>query len=153
MKIGQKGVSPLIATILLVAISLAIAGMLYSWMAQYATNQTSKFAAASGTQLQCSQAGGLQVNSCTHSGSVYTIQLESTGDMDLNGFNVIGLYSDGNSASAASDSTLIARGYLRIDSNLWYAGFAIPGYSSSMSTLKIVPKQCPSNSVTTTTCS
>ena len=153
MKLGQKGVSPLIATILLVAISLAIAGMLYSWMAQYATTQTSKYTTSSGTQLQCSQAGGIQINSCTHTGSNFKLQIESTGDIDLNGFTIAALYSDGNATNTDANKLLKARSYLSIDANLWYAGYALAGYVPVMSNLKVVPKLCPSNSVTTTTCS
>ena len=40
-KIYKKGVSPLIATILLVAVSLSLAGILYSWASQNAGNTVS----------------------------------------------------------------------------------------------------------------
>lgn len=57
--ITSKGVSPLIATILLVAVSLSLAGILYSWASQ---NATSTVTSVDETQKQWDFCKGVTLN-------------------------------------------------------------------------------------------
>jgi len=53
-KLKKKGVSPLIATILLVAVSLSLAGILYSWASQNAGDTVTSVTETSKQWRECS---------------------------------------------------------------------------------------------------
>lgn len=57
MKMNYKGVSPLIATLLLIAVALVIAGILYTWSSSYFKLQTTEFETATGAQTACAFVG------------------------------------------------------------------------------------------------
>ena len=53
----QKAVSPLIATLLLIAVALVIAGILYVWSSTYFNQQTESFNTTTVAQTECAFAG------------------------------------------------------------------------------------------------
>ena len=145
---SEKGVNPLIATILLLLISLSIAGMLYSWLASYTTEKTSQATQSSEEQFTCSNAG-FRIISCDYStGSPGTAQvkIESTGDIDLNSFTLFFEYTDGNIGRfIEKDKNLYARGRLT---------WTTSGLASNavVRTAKIIPGNCTEVAQSTDSC-
>lgn len=143
-----KGVNPLIATILLLLISLAIAGLLYSWLSGYTVEKTNQATQESEKQFTCSNAG-FRILKCDYtkgSPGQVLIKLESTGDIDLNSFTIFVEYNDNNIGRfTEKDKNLYARGRL---------AWTTTGLDSNavISSVKIVPGTCPEVSQTTKNC-
>jgi len=53
LTINKKGLSPLIATILLIAVSLSLAGILYSWSSQNAKETTTSLSDTTNKWIDC----------------------------------------------------------------------------------------------------
>jgi len=110
---NQKGINPLIATILLLLVVLAIAGIVW----------TTIFGQLETTNAQIDEAGG-QFAGCAGASivatlSIYkpqvsetndtaTITVKNDGTVDLNGFNVITYYDDGSTDLNTQSSTNVA---------------------------------------------
>lgn len=110
MKKALKGVSPLIATLLLIAVSLVVAGILYTWSTVYFTAQTTQIEQSTVAQAACAFAG-IDIDDSTTSSTRcdinvsnafpdlqprLTLKLSNTGTRDLNGDFTITV-TDGNS--------------------------------------------------------
>lgn len=153
MRLNIRAVSPLIATVLLVAISLSIAGLLFNWMSQFTTEQTTAAAELATTNIVSCGRAGIRIKSCdvNSSGTGATSVIESTGSIDLNGFNVVVLHADGNVQNITSlfeSTTLFAGSFVSLnhplDSN---------ADVSSITQYKVIPVTCPSSSASVTVCS
>ncbi|MBN2043255.1 MAG: hypothetical protein JW754_05640 [Candidatus Aenigmarchaeota archaeon] len=75
----RKGISPLIAVIMLIAFTMIVAGILAGWATQFVEQQRSELAL-------CSRAGILIQRAYFGNGNL-TLHIFNTGDVDLSGFS------------------------------------------------------------------
>ena len=147
LRLNSKGVDPLISTILLLLIALAISGLLYSWLAGYTSEKTTQASEKSDAQFTCSK-GNFKIKSCDYSPSDGTIAytLENTGDIDLNGWTFFVEFTNGTIDRVTStDQNLRKRGFLYQNKS----GFTA---SKVIKNAKFVPTNCPEVAQTTTSC-
>ncbi len=78
----KKAISPLIASVILVAITVGIAVLLGSWLRSYATSQTTEAKETSTSTLQCFNARVNIENVVLYSGDVVVV-VENNGLKDL----------------------------------------------------------------------
>lgn len=143
----KKGVSPVIAAILLIVVTVSIGVMYSSWVQTYYNKQISKQAEISDEQIECSEAG-FQINSCSFDAgdsNIATIQLENTGYLDLNSFTVVAEYSNGNSdiniCSINLEESSYGNVYIQLEAG------------QSPSKIKVVSRDCKTLEDSTTDCS
>lgn len=98
----QKGVNPLIATILLLLVCMAIGGIIWSWLQGY--TQTQRTATEEQQKKQAGCAGAAFIIDLTDVKPTYYSDLNQVrvvilnkGDRDLNFFKVYSYYTDGTS--------------------------------------------------------
>jgi flagellin-like protein len=93
----RKGISPLVAVIMLIALTLIISGILATWVTQLAQSQRNalEYCLSSSVLIQ-----GAKYNAGTQTLSLY---VDNRGKVDLN-FTIILKYSDG---TITKDSTLV----------------------------------------------
>jgi len=142
----QKGVSPVIAAILLILITMSIGSLFYGWMRTFYDNQLQKQSQLSDEQIQCSEAG-FQINSCSFDSgdtNIATILLENTGYVDLNSFTVAALHTDGASDVNIGEIDLEEGGY----GNVYVQVEA----GKSISKIKVVSRDCKTIEDTTSSC-
>jgi len=84
---NQKGLSPLIATILLVAVALSLAGILYSWSSQNAKETTGNLTDTTNEWMDCSAIDIYIDNGCVYDsedGISFILYDKSTVEIDDN---------------------------------------------------------------------
>lgn len=86
---NHKAVSPLIATVLLVSITLTAIFILSSWSTNFATKQTGLIGGKSDTQIQCSSAG-LAIDNVSYNCTSGKLMMEAynSGSKDLSDFRI-----------------------------------------------------------------
>ena len=143
----EKGVSPVIAAILLIVVTVTVGVLYSSWVQTYYTKQISKQAEISDEQIECSEAG-FQINSCNFDAgdtNIATIQLENTGYLDLNSFTVVAEYSNGESdiniCSINLEESSYGNVYIQLEAG------------KSPSKIKVVSRDCKTLEDSTTDCS
>ncbi|GEM_PF-1916400 len=143
MRIGNKGVSPLIATILLLLVAMGIGALVWGFMQEYTTEQTSTAQATASELATCSE-GGIKITSCTYTASLQRVRIkvENTGKRDLNSFWVNVQYTDGNATQVKTDRNVLAGSFDYIDGNA----------QSTPSKVKIQSVQCSSIKDSVTSC-
>lgn len=85
LKANSKGVSPLIASVLLIAFTMAIAAILTAWISSFTTTQKEK-AAASEEKIQCNYGfleNDIDFAQYNQTNGTFTIRLKNTGTIDL----------------------------------------------------------------------
>jgi len=93
---GRRGISPLIATILLVAFTVAVAAFLATWSKSYTEEKAMEVEKTTSTELACGKAG-LKIVSCSFvpgTGGVYTLQMlvKNSGKIELGKFHMVAIY-------------------------------------------------------------
>jgi flagellin-like protein len=89
----RKGVSPLIAVIMLIAFTMIVAGILATWATQFVTQSRSEFQFCTKSRLLIQRAHyDDQTNNLT-------LSMFNTGDVPLKGFSVILEYENGSATS------------------------------------------------------
>jgi len=103
----QKGVNPLIATILLLLVCMAIAGVIWGWLQGF--TQTQRTASEEQEKVFAGCAGSSFVIDLSDVKPGYNSTLTQTrlvllnkGDRDLNNFDLVNFYSDGTSDKNAN---------------------------------------------------
>jgi len=103
----QKGVNPLIATILLLLVCMAIAGVIWGWLQGF--TQTQRTASEEQEKLFAGCAGSsftidLSDVEPAYGGDANQVKLVllNKGDRDLNNFDIVSFYSDGTSDKNAN---------------------------------------------------
>lgn len=93
----MKGISPLIATIILIALTIAIAGILGLWAASYVGTQTTQINKSSEEiiTIECS-AMKFEVISCTKNNDQVRIILLNNGPIVINGLKINFIEKDEN---------------------------------------------------------
>jgi len=105
MKIVRiKGVSPLIATVLLIAFTIAVAGIISVWLTQFTTTTTQTVSGQGTTQILCGT-GGIALSNvqyCNATGApVYvTGYISNTGSIGLGNITMTILYADASRETA-----------------------------------------------------
>lgn len=94
---GMKGISPLVAVIMLIAFTMVVAGILASWASQFATTQREQI------QL-CSEAFiFLQNGIYTQNSSTLSLTVWNNGKANLTGFTVIVKHTNGSTSNFIKD--------------------------------------------------
>jgi flagellin-like protein len=90
----RKGISPLVASVLLIAATMSIAGILAYWASSFVSKQTETFENQTLTS-ECNYAG-FNIWQCSYNSSSrkLTIVLENTRDVTLKNLNVFIFYSN-----------------------------------------------------------
>jgi flagellin-like protein len=90
--VARKGISPLVATVLLVAITMTIAGLLAYWAASFAKTSLPEVNA---TEAQCRFAS-FKIYSCTHLNSTGTLNLilENQKEIELDDLTVYLIFAN-----------------------------------------------------------
>ena len=86
----MKGISPLIAVIMLIAFVLVVSGIFYSWVSQFAYTHREEFQACSRATIVLQHA---YYNPSTNN---INIVVYNTGDVPLKGFTVLVTPKEGN---------------------------------------------------------
>lgn len=87
---GRKGVSPLIAAVLLIGFTMAVAGIITAWVTTFTEEQTSTLGNQSEQLVGCSYAG-MDVQDVTFdsANSQTDFNVENTGTVDFNNVSVV----------------------------------------------------------------
>jgi flagellin-like protein len=90
----RKGISPLVASVLLIAATMSIAGILAYWASSFVSKQTETFENQTVTS-ECNYAD-FKIYSCSYNSSSrrLTMILENTRDVTLKNLNVFIFYSN-----------------------------------------------------------
>jgi flagellin-like protein len=92
-----KGVSPLIAVIMLIAFTLVVSGIVFSWISQFTYGQREQFQVCSKARIVTQNA---YYNPVT--GNVNVV-VYNTGDVPLKGFSVIVTHTDSSKPESMRD--------------------------------------------------
>jgi len=133
----MKGISPLIATIILIALTIAIAGILGLWAASYVSTRTEEMNKTSRT-IDCSLIN-FDVMSCRKENNVIKIILFNNRPLDIRGFTLSFFELDENVTIINVNSTTIDK-ILRPSS---YEIVESPILLENFSKIEIRSTECP----------
>lgn len=151
----SKAISPLIATLLLIAVALVIAGILYVWSSAYFSSQLRETEEGITVQTQCTFAG-INIKECdlnTTSNEI-SILLENTGQVDFTKDFTIQA-DDGNNVANGTYTEDLSKGtFNRLTCKATGTTCTMTGISNltSLNTLRVTPTDCPQNYDETTNC-
>lgn len=94
-----KGLSPLIATVLLVAFTMAVAIILSNWVLDYSRTQTATLNEKGSKQVTCSSAWldyASAIYNSTH--KIFSAELINKGDVPLGSLKMVVIYNNGSSS-------------------------------------------------------
>lgn len=149
-----NAVSPMIATVLLVAVALAIAGILYSWSQTYLTRETVQVSEVTSMQVNCSYAN-IEIQDCKYSQtSGLSFILNSVGSIDLaKGFKLSVLSADETKAESSLATTLEGGNFQAINSADLANARDYINLATPLKRVRITPEECPEKYAETTKCS
>lgn len=98
---SRKGISPIIASVLLLAVTLSIMGIFSGWAPQLVQSVTEDTSNSTNQRLNCNDAG-LGFESASFSGSNLDVAIRNTGTYDLGNVIIAAYYS--NDSLAAQDT-------------------------------------------------
>ena len=139
MPLNQKGISPLIATILLLLVVMAIAGIVWTTVFGQAQSQQQQIEKQGKTFSGCAGAN-FKADLSTVKPTYYSdlnqtrVVLLNDGTRDLNSFNVTSFYSDGTSDLNVQSSVNIQQGG---------SGVVWAPSTSKPSRIEIISNDCP----------
>lgn len=113
MKMNRKGISPLIAAVLLIVFTVAVGSLIMNWMTSYTKSTTEN--AGTGTQntVDCAKqivdVSDIKVNSDN-----VTILVQNLGSKDTNVTSVVAYDDAGDSCTISSTATVLSAGELHI---------------------------------------
>jgi len=96
----MKGVSPLIATVLLIAFTVAAAGIISSWLQGFTRSTTNTVTSQSQSELTCSYAG-ISLSSLKYSASDFSLsgKVENTGKVGIGGIIMQIFFNNGSGSN------------------------------------------------------
>lgn len=105
----RKGISPLVAAVLLIAVTMTIAGVLAYWASSFVRSQTELFQNQT-VATECNF-GNLQVYACNYdsNSTKITMILNNIGTIDLRDLIVYVIYPDNTIKDYALNATLASR--------------------------------------------
>ena len=89
----RKGVSPLIATVLLIAFTIAVGGIISVWLTQFAGTTTETVGKESQIQITCGT-GGVAFTNVNYCNSYLSGEVTNTGSISLGNITFTVLYKD-----------------------------------------------------------
>ncbi len=100
MKTKTKAVSPLIASVLLISITLTVVYIIANWVPSFTSGQAQIIAGKSDSEIQCSSAG-LAIDNASYNCTSGKLSLEgyNSGTKDLSNFAIQLLLTNGSSYS------------------------------------------------------
>ncbi len=101
----RKGISPLIATVLLIAFTIAVGGIISTWLIGYTTTHTSEVSSRSGIELTCIY-GGVSISSLKYCNSRFSGIIENTRTIDLGNLTLQIIYQNSTSQKINLNSSL-----------------------------------------------
>ena len=136
---NPKGVSPLVAAVLLIAVTMTIAGMLAYWAQGFVRQQTAEF--SNQTIVTRCQFANFEVFSCAYNTSTQDVRiiLHNFASVELKNFTAFVVYPDGKVTDTKLNGTL-PTGFIK--------SYTIPSVSSGYSNI-LVKTECPELSVST----
>ncbi len=135
----RKGISPLVAAVLLIAATMSIAGILAYWASGYVST-TLETSAKNETAIQC-QFADFKIYNCKYNSSTLKLNLilENTRSLELSDLRVYVEYSDTNISLPISLNETLPVGALK----------TFPALTITRNFSKILIKtQCPDLSIT-----
>ncbi len=121
---APKGISPLIATILLIAFVIAVGGILSGWLVSFSKERTEEIRQKGEEDIRCSYAN-LRISDAdwNESGTKLSFIVENTDSEDLSDFRVVVIYAN-NTASTlrVAPSTTLAPGDVEVFYNETHVG-------------------------------
>ncbi len=98
MKLNKKGISPIIATVLLIAFTVSVAGILITWLSGFTQSTTQTVGSTSTTLVVCSQ-GQVNVGSLVFSNGSLTLSglIQNQGQIALGNISVNVIYTNATS--------------------------------------------------------
>ncbi len=143
----RKGLSPLIATVLLVAFTMAVAIVLSNWVLDYSKAQTQVLNTRGSQQVGCSGAW-LDAEGAVYNTTAkrFSTEIMNKGDVPLGDFKMIVIYNNGSSSEY-----LIAPANLSLGSGVSVSVQNVSVDSSAITRVRI-PHNCSgSNAASTAT--
>ncbi len=104
----MKGISPLIATVLLIAFTVAVAGILSTWLTSFTKGSADTVKKESDTQLSCSF-GGVSFSTVKYCAERISGIVENTGSVGVGNLSIQILYSNGTTVRFNLNTTLEPR--------------------------------------------
>ncbi|MEM7826610.1 MAG: archaellin/type IV pilin N-terminal domain-containing protein [Candidatus Aenigmatarchaeota archaeon] len=92
----MKGISPLIAAVLLIAFTVSVSLIISGWFTSLTRSTTENISNRSAQSIECSY-GGINIRRPCKSGENITGIIENTGSVDLSNIGMEILYSNGSS--------------------------------------------------------
>jgi len=139
MLISRKGISPLIATVLLIAFTITVASILMNWVVEWQKSEKTSLTTTSETYREC-RFKALRVKSVTYNCSIegrLLVEIENIGQGNLNDFVAQVIYQNNSVSKLILEPDLTIR---TGDVNFLYNdSFFYPGLSS----LEISTSDCP----------
>ncbi|MDY6765762.1 MAG: archaellin/type IV pilin N-terminal domain-containing protein [Candidatus Nanohaloarchaea archaeon] len=129
----RKGVSPLIAAVLLIAFTMAVAAILTAWVTTFTQEQTAQLGNQSAKQIDCNF-GQLDIFDTTSDTTWVTVAITNTGTVDFNNTSV----------TALSGGSVLGKGYIsNMDSGATKSINVSWSQSEAAETVRIATQQCP----------
>ncbi len=142
---SRKGISPLIAAILLIAFTITVATFLASWSTTFAKSKTEEFTRAGEEISSNCQYANLQVETAVYNSNDDSIAavVWNMGKTDLSEFEFLVYYSDVNISTLTPSDTneTLSTGDFHT--------FTVDGVSSPPEKLQVRSKYCPRESIFT----
>jgi flagellin-like protein len=108
-KSNSKGISPLVASVLLIAITMTIAGVLAYWGASFVRTSLPQ---TNETETQCRFAD-FSIYSCTYANRTVNMILENLRDIELRSIQVYFIYGNNTISDAVDLNETLLAGRLR----------------------------------------
>jgi flagellin-like protein len=91
---NRKGISPIIASVLLLAVSLAVVGIFSGWAPELAQDVTESTSNSTYETIACNEAS-VEIRSAYWDGTDAVLSVRNTGDEDLNNLTLAAFDQDG----------------------------------------------------------
>ena len=106
----MKGVSPLVATVLLIAFTISVAGIISIWLISFSRTSSETIGSEAEKQLICSY-GGISLSNLRYSSSAGRMagEVENTRTIVLGNISIQIMYTNATSQKTALNITLLPR--------------------------------------------
>ncbi len=144
----MKGISPLIAAVLLIAFTVSIATIILGWFSSFTKGTTANISSQTQTAIGCS-AADITIDHIYCSGTTCRVLVSNTGSKDLTSVNAMIVTTDGTACSTTSSNNLTKGSTKSIEVNVTDCGTI----NSTTFSRAIVTTECPGVSDTVTSTS
>lgn len=128
----MKGISPLIATVLLIAFTIAVGGLISIWLTGFTQTQTQAVGSQASNSIICSN-GGIALSSMSYCNSYLTGKLTNIGTISLGNLSFTITFTN---------ATVTQKIYLLLQ------GSAVNGTSNCCSNLTLLPSELTTFNIT-----